>query len=378
MKSDEKNEIRVVKVPVSLCDKTLIPIINREGTQWWVSLQEHFDSCGGSFLLGNILFKRTLEVSPEDFDVFFKEAAPYFNFMHECIKNNQKTFISAVEVHNKTNEYMENEVKKLTNLNRFELWEWYRQNYSHKISKTYDEIENEINACFSRIKQLSESVDIQEFIDSLIKFEYLIEVHSKNALGSESLKIQNMINSINQMLHKIDVQESIDKEKLSRKNIIRTATVVESEGYATWDELKVLEAQFKIYQCQNFLSDLKERENYYNNLDISHPNRKGLEIYRNIEKTFGFVCAHLSKVVSYDISIADKTKIDSRMYSSKELKQFFEKPINNPNFRITVIGSLTKDYNGNNTEKFIEYTKAKITDESKRYMKCDLWGNLME
>ncbi len=59
------------------------------------------------------------------------------------------------------------------------------------------------------------------------------------------------------------------------------------------------------------------------------------------------VCTHLSKVISYDISIADKTTIDSRMYTSKELNQFFEKPINNPNFRIAVIGSLTKEYEGN-------------------------------
>jgi len=198
MKSNGKNRIRVVKVPVSLCDQMFIPRINEEGKQRWVSLQEHFDSCGGSFLLGNIIFERTVEASPEDSDVFFKEAAPYFNFMHECIKNSQKTLISAIEIHNKTNEYMENEVKKLTNLNRFELWEWYRQNYSHKISKTYDEAETEIDACFSRIKQLSEGVviSIQELINPLIKFEYLIEAHSKNALGRESLKIQNMVNPI--------------------------------------------------------------------------------------------------------------------------------------------------------------------------------------
>lgn len=383
MKSDEKNKTKVVKVPASLRVSILI---NEEGKKRHTSFEKLFDSYGGSFRLDNIIFKRIVEASPEDFRAFVKEVVPHINLVYECVKSNHRTLISVIEVNNKVNECFENEVKKMTNFNRFELWEWYRQNHSsHKISKAHNEIKNEIDACFfkikqlfSRIQQLYKDDSIQELIYLLIKFEYLAEAYSRD-VDRDSLTIHYMIQGINhEIFWNTDVQDRIDKEIISRKNIIRTATVIESEGYATWVELKSMEAIFKVYQCQNFFSYLKEREKYYNNLDISHPNRKGLEIYRNIERTFGLVCTHLSKVISYDISIADKTTIDSRMYTSKELNQFFEKPINNPNFRIAVIGSLTKEYEGDNIEKFIKYTKAKIIDECKKCMKCDLWGNLIK
>jgi len=143
-----------------------------------------------------------------------------------------------------------------------------------------------------------------------------------------------------------------------------------SEGFAKW---------FLFYGERTFsqshpsrATDWKSARQSYAQRSETHSYRVGLELFENIEKRFGELCAAVAYFVTFDFP----HRFDSTSLGLEEAEAAFRESVNNPNFRLRSLAGMSKpwDFRRNDGKRFIALAKAYITESCKETRRCTVSG----
>ncbi|MEA1948577.1 MAG: hypothetical protein U9N83_14885, partial [Thermodesulfobacteriota bacterium] len=163
-------------------------------------------------------------------------------------------------------------------------------------------------------------------------------------------------------------------ENIALYNTFSLASRACSEGFALW----LLFYGEHILSKKNLWPSYlwKAERHKYLSMHRGNPYSVGLEAYETIENFAGEICALLSYLIAFDLP----QKIIETKFNPDDEKTFFQKSINNPNFRLQSLTTmaLPLDFRRNDGKRFIILAKKNIRAYCKKKPSCTLTGKMRE